>query len=293
MKKILVPTDFSVSSIHGLEYAASIARKSKAKLYIFNVAQTGNYYYANDPSGIAQIPSTLIEGINENLRKASFSKLEVLKKRDFLKGLKVEIDCTTSPNIHNPILEFADRKKTDLIVMGTKGSGNIKSILLGSTAERVVRFSTHPVIVTPGKAGKGMVKLIVFASDFEEEAYSIFPVVKRFAKLFGAKIILLKVNTMDQFSRTSEDKYKVKNFSRKFGGNYEMTVYNDFMKEEGILNFAGETKADLIAIGTHGKRGLKRFFTEDVSEGIVRLSSIPIMIVNLRKYKYRTDILSE
>jgi nucleotide-binding universal stress UspA family protein len=293
MKTILVPTDFSSSSIHGLEYAANIARKSKSKLYLFNVAQTGNYYYAGDPAGIGPPVSIMMEGINESLKKAAFLKLEALRKRQFLKGLNVDIDCDTSPNVHNTILKFADRIKADLIVMGSKGSGNIKSILLGSTAERVVRFSSRPVIVIPAKTKKPYPEVIVFASDFREEAYGIFPVVLGFAKLFNAQIRLLKVNTMDQFSRTGDDKDRIRKFNRKFGGKFEITIYNDYMKEEGILNFAGESKADLIAIGTHGKKGLKRFFSEDVSEGIVRLSSIPIMIVNLKKFKSKSDILSK
>ena len=72
-------------------------------------------------------------------------------------------------------------------------------------------------------------------------------------------------------------------FAKKNGGKFKISLFNDYMKEEGILNYSREVKADLIAIGTHGKKGLRRFFSEDVSEGIVRLSQIPILVVNLKK----------
>jgi nucleotide-binding universal stress UspA family protein len=293
MKTILVPTDFSGHSIYGLEYAANIAGRSRAKLCLFNVAQTGSYYYSSDPIGLNPPVSIMMEGINENLKKTAVSKLESLSRRKFLKGLNVAIDCDTSPNVHNTILEYSESIKADLIVMGTKGSGNVKSILLGSTAERVVRFSPRPVVVIPGKIKKPGPKVIVFASDFREEAYGIFPVVLKFAKLFKAEISLLKVNTMDQFNSTADDKDRMNVFNKKFGGKFETIIYNDYMKEEGILHFAYESGADLIAIGTHGKRGLRRFFSEDVSEGIVRLSSVPIMIVNLKKFKSKSDIISK
>lgn len=293
MKTILVPTDFSIHSVHGLEFAAKIAKKNKSKLHLYNVAQTTNYYYPGDSIGIAPPAAIMTEGINENLKSAALSRLGQLSKRKFLKGLDVTTGCDAAANIHYTIIEYAEDIGADLIVMGSKGSSDIKSILLGSTAERVVRFSPRPVVVIPGKFMKPVPEIFVFASDFNEEAYDIFPVVRKFAKIFRAEIRLLKVNTMDQFNRTGDNMERMKKFSRKFGGNYEFAVYDDYMKEEGILNFARDSKADLIAIGTHGKKGLRRFFSEDVSEGIVRLSTIPIMIVNLKKFKSKSDLLTK
>lgn len=285
MKKLLVPTDFSEPSYYGLDAAAEIARKTGAQIHIFNACEVSGYYYAADPLVMSPPASIMIEGINDQLQKTSTSKLNMLKKRSSLKGLKVSVSNEVSSNVHNAITACAESNKADLIVMGSHGAGNLKEIILGSTAERVVRFSVKPVIVVPVKPAKGLYKRIIFASDFSEEAYRIFPFVKEFGKINSAEIHLLKINTMDQFSRTIDDRKKINDFSRKFGGKYVISLYSDYMKEEGILNYANEVKADLIAIGTHGKRGLRRFFSEDVSEGIVRLSHIPILIVNLKKLK--------
>ena len=225
----------------------------------------------------------MIEGINENLKKTAITKLNNLKNRNTLKGLKVKVFCDVTSNIHNSITEYSDSIKADIIIMGSHGSGNITEIILGSTAERVVRFSKRPVLVIPVKPAKSFYKKIVFASDFSSEAYSIFPFIKLIAGLFNSEIHLLKVNTMDQFSRTIDDRKKMDDFAKKNGGKFKISLFNDYMKEEGILNYSREVKADLIAIGTHGKKGLRRFFSEDVSEGIVRLSQIPILVVNLKK----------
>ena len=287
MKKILVPTDFSEPSYYGLDAAAQLAVKTGASIHIFNACEVSDYYYAADPVAMAPPASIMLEGINEQLQKTANSKLTALKKRSSLKGLKVTTSCEVTSNVHNTITSTADTLKADVIVMGSHGSGNLKDIILGSTAERVVRFAVKPVIVIPVKPAKKLFKKIVFASDFTEEAYSIFPFVKEFGKINSSEIHLLKINTMDQFSRTIDDRKKLADFNKKFGGKFVTSLYSDYMKEEGILNYAHEVKADLIAIGTHGKRGLKRFFSEDVSEGIVRLSHIPILIVNLRKQKNR------
>ncbi|NOS85615.1 MAG: universal stress protein [Ignavibacteria bacterium] len=285
MKRILVPTDFSEPSYYGLDAAAELAKKTGASLHIFNACEVSNYYYSTDPMVITPPASIMIEGINEQLIKTSNAKLNSLKKRAALKGVKVVTNCEVTSNVHNSITAYADKIKADLIVMGSHGAGNLKEIILGSTAERVVRFAVRPVIVIPVKPVKGMFKRIVFASDFAPEAYGIFPFVKDFAKIYSSEIHLLKINTMDQFSRTIDDRKKIQDFSSKFGGKFITSLYSDYMKEEGILNYAHEVKADLIAIGTHGKKGLRRFFSEDVSEGIVRLSHIPILIVNLKRTK--------
>ncbi len=283
MKKILVPTDFSEPSNYGIDAAASIARKTMAELHLFNAAEITNYYYGTDPFAVSPPASIMIEDINDNLMKSSLAKLDTLKKRKSLNGLKVYVNCDLTSNIHKSIIAYADMINADMIVMGSHGSGNLKEVILGSTAERVVRFSKQPVLIIPEKPSKIEFNNIVFASDFLPESYLIFPFVQELAKLFKSKIHLLKINTIDQFNRTIDDRRKMEDFSNKNGGNFITALYNDYMKEEGILNYSKEVNADLIAIGTHGKKGLRRFFSEDVSEGIVRLSDIPILVVNLKK----------
>ena len=73
-------------------------------------------------------------------------------------------------------------------------------------------------------------------------------------------------------------------FTKKFKLRAEKVIYDDYMKEEGILNYSEECDTDLIAIGTHGKKGLARFFKQDVSGDLVRLSPRPILIINLNKH---------
>ena len=290
MKTILVPTDFSKNSFYGLEFAAKLARRSRAKLHLFNVALRGTYYYASDPLVIAPPAAVMVESIIENLKKSSMAKLEKIRKSKLFKGIKVSLECETSFSVYREILDYSKKIKADLIVMGTKGESNVKDIFLGSTAERVVRFSEKPVLVIPNKIKNSNLNLIVFASDFTHEAYGIFRFVRDFAKIFNAKIDLLKINTMNQFRRTKDDAERMSKFNIKFKTNYRTVIFNDYMKEEGILNYSELVSADLIAIGTHGKKGLARFFSADVSEGVVRLSHKPILVVNLKKFKSKGDI---
>lgn len=291
MKTILVPTDFSEPSLYGLEFAADLARRSKASVHLFNAVLIAGYYYTGDPSAMSGTPAEfMMQDFGEEYKKTALSRLKSLSAKTYLKGIKVTYSCESALNIHNCILDEANKVKAGIIVMGSQGAGNLKTIVLGSNAERVVRFSTIPVVVLPARTKAASMKKMVFASDFKDEANAIFPFVKQFAKLFKSELHLLKVITMDQFSRTRDDEKLLQEFNKKYGGGFLTSLYNDYMKEEGILNFAASQHAGLIAIGTHGKRGLSRFFSEDVSEGIVRLSRLPLLVVNLKKFTSRNGI---
>ena len=59
--------------------------------------------------------------------------------------------------------------------------------------------------------------------------------------------------------------------------NFSVHIYNDISIEKGILNFASETNANLIGMGTHGRRGLAHFFNGSVSEDLVNHANMPVM----------------
>lgn len=293
MKTILVPTDFSKCSLYGLELAAGMARKTKAKLHIINVVRTASFFYGADPLVAAPASAVMLSEVVTAMKKDSFKNLNRLLKKSFLSGLSCRILTFEGNTIHREIVDYSNRVKADIIIMGTQGSNGLKGIFLGSTAERVVRFSERPVIVVPAKIKNPDFKLIVFASDFKKESYSIFPVIKNFAGIYNAKIHLLKVNIMEQFRRTIDNISDMRAFNKHFKNNYQMTVYDDYTKEGGILNFAEEANADLIAIGTHGKKGLERFFKSDVSEDTVRLTQKPVLVLNFSEFKHKSDLVYE
>ena len=59
--------------------------------------------------------------------------------------------------------------------------------------------------------------------------------------------------------------------------NFNIHIYNDISIEKGILNFAGETNAHLIGLGTHGRSGLAHFFNGSISEDLVNHANMPVM----------------
>lgn len=293
MKTILVPTDFSKCSVYGLELAADLAKRTKAKIFIVNVIKPVNYYYPANAMVESPANTVILSEAAEQMKEESFENLNILLKKNFLSGLHCQILTLTDNNIHNAIVDYSKKINAGVIVMGSHGSSGFKGIFLGNTAERVVRFSECPVIVVPEKIKKLEFKNLVFASDFKEEAYEIFPLVKNFARFYGLKIKLLKVNVIEHFKRTADNILDMRAFNKHFKNNYPMTVYDDYTIDEGILNFAEDSNADIIAIGTHGKKGLARFLKSDISEDTIRLTNKPILVVNFKADKHKSDLICE
>jgi len=147
-KKILFCTDFSENSHYAFTYALNLARTYKTKLLILHVTpepvhpeQLSIYL---PPERLEELKRSQKKELNEQLQKNYLEKMERFK--DYQVMIK-----TGEPFIE--IIRTSKKEKADLIVMGTHGRTGLDHILFGSTAEKVVRKSTSPVLTVrlPGK----------------------------------------------------------------------------------------------------------------------------------------------
>jgi nucleotide-binding universal stress UspA family protein len=144
MTKIMVPTDFSDSSERALEAAIVLARKFNASIVLLHVYQVPVYPYpamtsANVPAG------DLAEYVERGARAA----LETCASRHGDSGITI----TTVLKAGIPweqILRTSKEIGAGLVVIGSRGLRGLPRALLGSTAERVVRFSSVPVMTFHG-----------------------------------------------------------------------------------------------------------------------------------------------
>ena len=65
--------------------------------------------------------------------------------------------------------------------------------------------------------------------------------------------------------------------------NYEIEIYNDRTEEDGIIYYADEIDADLIAMGTHGRTGLSHFFSGSIAEDVANHSYRPVLAIKINR----------
>ena len=137
IRKIVVPVDFSKAGHVAISYAASFANRFKASLILTHVIQ--RIYYADEFSYLQINTREMSQRVTKDLR--------TLKMR-LPASLKVEIEVRKGAPFRE-IIAVAKEAHADLIIMATHGYTGLKHTFLGSTAERVVRHASCPVLVVP------------------------------------------------------------------------------------------------------------------------------------------------
>lgn len=141
-KKILVPTDFSRKADKTLNYALMLAEQFKAEINLVHIVTDLNPYagdYSLTPAMVKEYRTKSLESAKEKISK-------VIEKKPEAKNVKI----TTEVRLGNPsqeILNDAEKKKVDLIVIATRGKSAIIHQVMGSVAERILRGAKCPIVL--------------------------------------------------------------------------------------------------------------------------------------------------
>ncbi len=272
MKRILVPVDFSKEAESAAKVAATIARKTGSEIFLVHMLELP--VTTIDPAEMNTISS---EPQIIYFMKLAHKKFEAFKKLPFLKGLRV-IESVQFQHAFSGIIAESEKSNIDLIVMGSQGASGLQEMFIGSNTEKVVRRSKVPVLVIKQSDEEFEVNDILFASDFNKESKSTFNRVIDFASLFDAKIHLLYVNTIHNFNTSKNIEARIAKFVKDFDfDNYTKNIYNDISIEKGILSFARDMDADIIALNTHGRSGLSQLFNGSVGQELANHALRPVV----------------
>lgn len=286
MKTILVPTDFSECALYALEFAARIAQKTNAQiqlLHVLEVPLADTDFSATKENGSKELYTSPGVPFMMTLLRTVKGKMSGLLNAQFLKTIKVK-DNIEVGMIGNKIGDAALKLRADIIIMGSHGNTGYNNFFVGSNAEKVARVSPIPLLTVKHRIEEPEINKIAFATDFSDEAARVFPYIRRFADYFDADIYIVKVITPIEFKTQRENREVINSFiSAGSDKEFPVTLYNDKRKEAGIIHFADDIKAGIIAIGTHGKNGISRFFSGSISEDLVNHSFLPVLTVNFSK----------
>ena len=144
IQHILVPTDFSDYAAHALDYAIELAKTLQARLTVLYVFHVSTLALGEAPPAV--LDETL-QAMETNAQQQTQQALARVLKAG-LQGDSLIVEGTP----FQAIVETAESRDVDLIVMGTHGRTGLTHVLMGSVAERVVRIAPCPVLVTRGQS---------------------------------------------------------------------------------------------------------------------------------------------
>lgn len=276
MKKILVPIDFSKTSITAFEVAYDIAKKSGAKIIALHVVEEAT------PESY-RITGEWHKDDWED-RIFTFKLLEKAKKQmeTFVQNPRFgDVDITGELRLGNAfhgMNAIITEHKVDLAVMGTRGHTKLEEMVIGTNTEKVVRHSHCPVLTVHKKPATTEFKNIVYATAMSKDEEVFSRIVKSAQRIYNSTIHLVRINTPGDFQRDRVVKDYMNKFAKSLAlKNFTINVYNDISEEEGIIYFADSINADMIAMATHGRTGFAHVMAGSIAEDVVGHAKRPVL----------------
>jgi|SRR5438067_550220 len=297
IRNVLVAIDFSAPSLEAIEAALPLIKHFGADLHLVHVFEPDCL-----SSSIVAIPLVVPElEVGQRVRR---------RLRDLAKDYSVPL---RRENIHairgrpfEEICRLAREIDIDLIVIATRGNTGLKHLVLGSTAERVVRYSPCPVLVVRGSDSKkqpaqrpATFRKILVPVDFSDCSMKGLGYAKALANEFKAKLILLHSIALQYYVASDEyarydfpllmqqadrtAKQQMRDLVQQTNWNGIETSIQIGHAGQQICTEASDRKADLIAISTHGKTGFKHVLLGSTAEYVVRHAACPVLVVPSRE----------
>lgn len=278
MIKVLVPYDFSQTADYALNFATGLSENySGIEITVLHIIETPI------ATGMGTMGGGL-DSVPEFENQIYFIELIERRKKQLkeidekFKGSVVTLKTKlVLGSVFKGISESIAEQSPDLIVMGSKGASGLEEVIVGSNTEKVVRTATCPVVTIKAETDVKKMKKIVFASDFRESDEKVANRIKRIQAVFDAQFYFVVVNTPGSFETTRESMNRIRTFVQKHHfENVKAEVYNSLSEESGIIEFADDIDADLIAMTTHGRTGLLHLITGSIAEDVVNHSKRPV-----------------
>ena len=288
---LMVPLDRSPFSEQALPFAVKIAERAHASLefvaihrsYVFGDHHASNAWALKLDSGQeAEIVQQEEEYLAEQARRV-MAESKVLATTAVLSGSVVD-----SQSIAERILEQAQLKNADLIVMTTHGRRQMSRLGLGSVADELVRRSHLPVLlVSPGdedhpKVFEPKLDHFLIPLDGSKLSERILVPALELAQLTNARGTLLRVvsaRCSDEERKGAEEYLEqVAASARQQGIDVQTKVISSSHPVDTILQEAESRECNLITVATHGYGGFKRMLLGSVADKIVRHAPMPVLV---------------
>lgn len=273
MKTIIVPTDLSPETEAAISVAADIARVHNASILLLH-----SVLYPIRPTACAgSMPVTTDSMVNDFYAAESEAKEEMQRIISRKKYRDVDIVLKLITDGDGMVADVTERT-ADLIVMTSKGVSGLEEWLFGSNAESVVRHAHCPVLIVKEAIEHFEPKNIFCAIDTDDRLKTIhhYPFkpgehgLHKFLYVFtptDGKVPDGIRDWMSDFAKANEIT------------NYDLTLRDAKSVYEGVLNYAEETKADLIVLFTHGYKGFRHLFSGSVAEDVLNHAKFPVLVM--------------
>ena len=257
MYRVLVPVDFSETSMNAARFAAQmLANKKNAVAILYH-----NYAHAHECDNCT--------GYMESL------------KQEFLdKGVgAVEFEVEMGGNLVDNLERLAHTRRATVIVMGIKGHSTIHDALMGSNTLEMVERNICPVMIIPPDAEYKDIKNVAFASEFKNVEFTTPAVfIKTILEMFNPFLHIVNVNSEHYVALTEEyqeGKAKLNEMFKDYETEFYFIGMSDF--HDAMDNFIRDYNIDLLITIPRHHQTTRNLFKKTHTKKLAYHSHIPIL----------------
>jgi nucleotide-binding universal stress UspA family protein len=260
MNTVIVPVDFSDTSLNAARYAVQLLSGH------YGVNMILHHVYDKASQG-GELQAKL-EKLKDELLDSGVVKINILAEEgsDFIAELE----------------KLARHQQADLIIMGITGRSAIGQTFIGSNTLKMVEKKVCPVLIIPPDAKYSEVKNVLLTSDFKNVAVSTPSVpIKKVLKTFRPNLHIINVDSEHYVALTEEyqaEREKLKQmFTEFYPEFYFLGLYN---VDEAIHQFAHDKKVDMIIVIHKEHNLLSKMFVKSHTKKLAYHSSVPVLALH-------------
>ncbi|MDO8735950.1 MAG: universal stress protein [Thermoleophilia bacterium] len=265
LEKILLSTDGSEFSEGAVKEAIKLAGQCSSTLFVMTVVEANEEYASEAPKLV------------EKAEIEAGEILQAVKARADEAGVACEVESHTGISAYETIVNVAKSKGCELIIMGRRGRTGLARVAMGSVTAKVIGHAPCDILVVPREGAVDYLKILV-ATDGSSHGEAAGAEAIRMAAKTGGSIVALSVASSASKAEAAEmNVMKIKQMAMEEGIACE-TLTATGKHYVQIVEAAQEVKADLIAIGCHGKGGLSRLLMGSVTERVIGHATCAVLV---------------
>jgi nucleotide-binding universal stress UspA family protein len=285
--KILIPVDFSDTSLLAIKHGAFLAKYTKGDVYLLHVINKQYEHYAvlEQPMHL-DTPEAYETGASNKLNELAASV-----------GKEYGISVNTIVSLGNPtkeIINAAKDVKADMVVMGTHGYSPLEELVIGSNTLKVITKSACPVMTMSEKATRFGYKNILIPIDTSGHSRQKVNYSIELAKTFSAHLHvvgLLGKNDDNEESGMNIVMGQIKKIATEKAVNCTTEILKDVKnRADTTIKHAEKVKADLMIIMTDQEAEISGFFLGPYSQQVIHHSKVPVIAITPEINSDGTDI---
>lgn len=271
MEAILVPVDFSSTSMNAAAYAMNYARQVGAKIILVHVFECPPVYPVYQGAEISP----------QGLRDINIKELHLLAAQLTEKEPLVKVECMLfDGKLIDVIKQLEDAMQISLVIMGVTGCGKMSEKLVGSNTLNVSKHISTPVLIIPEKVSYVRVTDIGLTTDFRDVVETIpEKMVKKIIDTTGAKLHVLNVDYAYQWTEdVLFESGLVENMFEHYHPKYHFIDRDNLV--DGLNEYAEKYSIELLIVIPQKHNIIEKLFAGSHTKELIFHGEVPILVMH-------------